>query len=467
MLQPENITFVNMLGLTFLLAMASLLMVLPRKYALLPIIMLTCYMTLGQTVAIFGLNFNFFRILVLIGWVRVFLRGEARGIRLNKIDTLLIALIASSWLIYVLLWQTTAAAINKFGRAYDAIGLYFLFRFLVRDFHDILRFCRMTAVLIIPLAMAMGIEKLTGHNAFAIFGGVPEVTAVRTGSLRVQGPFRHPILAGTFGATLFPVFVGLWQQGKGNRLLSLLAVLSCGTITVASASSGPLFAFLSGLLALALWPLRNHMSRIRWGILLTVVGLELVMKAHVWYLMGRVNIVSGSTGFHRAYLIDRAFANLGDWWLIGTRSTADWTDESINLFDVTNQYIAYGADGGLITMLLFILVIVRCFRAVGLTVRALGEESPKLQFYVWALGAALFTHVVTFLSVTYFDQNLVNWYLLLAAISTASLSVQGVWTKERGLNDPLPVAAALGRSRFEAGRQSETPVFHADKRRST
>ena len=167
------------------------------------------------------------------------------------------------------------------------------------------------------------------------------------------------------------------------------------------------------------------MSTIRSGILVAVVGLEIVMKAHVWFLLARAGIFSGSTGHHRAYLIDRALANLDDWWLLGTRSTVAW-DEYYNLFDITNQYLVYGADGGLITMLLFILVIVRCFGAVGLTVRALGEESRELQFCVWALGAALFSHVVTFLSVSYFDQNFVNWYLLLAIISTASLAIQAV-----------------------------------------
>src|SRR5206468_12321464 len=144
----------------------------------------------------------------------------------------------------------------------------------------------------------------------------------RDGVLRCQGPFGHPILAGTFGATLFPLFVGLWQRWKGDRLLSILAVLSCTAMTLTSGSSGPMFTFLSGLLALTLWPLRDHMRVIRWGILLIVVGLEIVMKSHVWFLMARVDIFSASTGYHRAYLIDRAFENLSDWWLTGTKSTA-------------------------------------------------------------------------------------------------------------------------------------------------
>ena len=44
----------------------------------------------------------------------------------------------------------------------------------------------------------------------------------------------------------------------------------------------------------------------------------------------------------------------------------------------------------------------------------------RCDFALWAMGAALFAHAITFLSISYFDQNFVNWYLLLALISTAT-----------------------------------------------
>ena len=420
----DNITYISLLGVGFTALMCFLLLSLPRKWALVPVIILICYMTMGERVIVVGLNFTMVRILTLVGWIRILIRGELKSVKLNPIDKTLIWFAISGMAIYVLQWQTFDAVKYEFGQVYNALGMYFLFRFLVRDMDDCLRVFKIAAVFIIPLAASMVVERMTGRNAFAEFGGVSPITGIRDGVLRCQGPFAHPVLAGTFGATLFPLFVALWRS-KGHRLLSFLAILSSGAMVITSGSSGPVGTLLAGLLALAFWPRRKHMSTIRSGILVAVVGLEIVMKAHVWFLMARVGVFSGSTGHHRAYLIDRALANFADWWLLGTRSTVAW-DEYYNLFDITNQYLVYGADGGLITMLLFILVIVRCFGAVGLTVRALDEKSRELQFCVWALGAVLFSHVVTFLSVSYFDQNFVNWYLLLAMISTASLSVQGV-----------------------------------------
>jgi len=70
-------------------------------------------------------------------------------------------------------------------------------------------------------------------------------------------------------------------------------------------------------------------------------------------------------------------------------------------------------------MFLFIMIIARCFQGVGRSVRAMEDVEPRRdQLCVWAMGAALFAHVVSYMSTSYFDQNIVNWYLLMAMIST-------------------------------------------------
>lgn len=43
-------------------------------------------------------------------------------------------------------------------------------------------------------------------------------------------------------------------------------------------------------------------------------------------------------------------------------------------------------------------------------------------FFVWTLGVTLFAHCLSFISVTYFDQIIVLWYWLLAAICLAIYS---------------------------------------------
>ena len=425
----DNSLFITPLGLGLTLTMCLLLLGLPRRYALVPIIVLVCFMTMGERLVVAGLDFPMLRILMLAGWARVIVRGEAQLGQWTPIDKALIAFIISSIVSYTILWGTSEAFINRLGQAYNLLGSYFLFRFLIRDTSDIVRAFNILAICAIPLASAMLIEKISGRNAFAIFGGVPLLTAVRNGAVRCQGPFAHPILAGTFGATIFPFLFALWWQAERKRLIYFIGMLSSIVIVLTSSSSGPVIALLSGWVGLTLWPLRRNMRMVRWGILLLVIGLEAVMEAHIWFLIARINLVSGSTAYYRAYLIDRFIANFSDWWLLGIKSTGVWAEASLGLHDRTNQYIVYAADGGLITLIMAISIITYAFRSVGRAWRAVSGTVPRLQFSIWALGAALFAHVVNFISVSYFDQNVTNWYLLLAMIATASVVGQAAQTK--------------------------------------
>ncbi len=429
MYATDNTTFISPIGVVFMLLMGVLILALPRRHALLPVVAMVCFMTMGQRLMVLNLNFTLIRILLVFGFLRVLLRDEVRSGPLNKVDQMLIWWVLASIISNTLLWGTTDAFVNRLGLAYDALGLYFIFRVLVQDADDMRCVLRQFAWLVAPLALSMLVEKSTGRNPFAMLGGVPPETLVREGVLRCQGPFAHPILAGAFGSALLPLFLGLLWQGK-HRGVALLGLVSAGVIAGTAGSSGPLMAATAGLIGLALWPLRGRMHWVRWGLGLTLLGLHLAMAAPVWFLLARVGIFGGSTGYHRAILIDHAVRNFPSWWLVGTPTTANW---GYYMFDVTNQYILIGVQGGIFTLLLFVGVITRCFGSVGKAVRSLGllrlsEQGPNDQDttqknlidgkMAWALGASLVVHVVNYISVPYFDQNIVCWYLLLAMIAT-------------------------------------------------
>jgi hypothetical protein len=416
-----DVSNINLIGLLFTLVMGFLTLVLPRRIAILPLIVTSCYITIGQQAVIGGFHFSVLRIMILFGWFRLFVRRELISMKFNTIDKLIIIYTCASVIIYVLLWGTYDAFKNQLGFAYNVIGVYFLFRYLVRGFQDIERTIKILGLVLIPLAGFMILEKLTGRNIFSIFGGVSEVTQVRDGILRAQGSFRHPILAGTFGATSMPLLVGLWAALKNHKLWLKLGIVSSTLITIMSASSGPAMAYIFGLIGLLSWILRRHMRLIVWGLVASLLFLHMVMKAPVWFLMARVNIFSSSTGWYRAYLIDQAIRHLNEWWLIGTKHTADWMPYALSIdptmADITNQFIAEGVSGGLLKLFLFISIIVVCFRTIGQRVRIPKNTDNFLPFQVWAIGVCLLVHVVSFSSISYFDQMVVFWYMLLAFIA--------------------------------------------------
>jgi hypothetical protein len=428
----STITNINAIGLSVAISMALLTLFLPRRYTILPFIAICFFLTVGQTISMFGLNITMLRCVLVFGWLRLILWKELTPLRLNVVDVIVLTWVVSRIIMHTLLVQTPFAAINRIGAAYDALGFYFLFRYLIRDLKDFERALAIMAVLAVPLAAAMFLESLSGRNLFFILGGVPEITFERNGIFRCQGPFAHPILAGTVGATLTPLFIGLWFKKGMYKGLSIIGLIAALTITITSASSGPWMACAYGVAAMMLWPIHAYMRHLRWAALILLVLLHMVMNAPIWSIIGRLSNLVGGTGWHRAALIHQAIYHFDEWWLVGTTYTAHWELGTLpndpNMADITNQYILEGVNGGLLTMLLFISIIALCFRDIGRAITQVEKQSLAVKMILWAMGASLFSHVVSFISVSYFDQMIMLWYFLLASISSVTshvLSMQG------------------------------------------
>jgi hypothetical protein len=424
-METADVSTVSALGLSFTLLLGVIMFILPRRYAPIPMLIIGAYMTYGQILNIAGFHFMMMRVMILIGWLRLLIRGEFKGLALNKLDVVFLCWLAAHFLIYVLREQTVDALVYKLGFAFNALGLYFLFRCLIRDFNDYDVIVKGLAIVIIPLAGLMLLELTTGKNLFSIFGGVSENTIIRGERLRCQGPFRHPILAGTFGATTLPLVFSLFFK-KDTRQLAPIACLAALTIVFTSASSGPLMAAIGVIIGLLLWPLRAYMKVIRWGLFACIIVLHVIMKAPVWYLLAKVSEVTGGTGWHRAQLINQAILHISDWWLIGTSDTADWMPYHLTIgagdsTDITNQFISEGVNGGILTLLLFIVVISLSYKYIGEVLKWRHDADLYTKMAIWCIGVCLFAHILSFLSVTYFDQTQIYWYMILAVASRLGL----------------------------------------------
>ncbi|BDC53143.1 hypothetical protein F183_A54580 (plasmid) [Bryobacterales bacterium F-183] len=409
------------LGLAFIAIMALLMLGLPRRWAFAPLVMTACWMTLGQKIVLGGINLPALRLIVAATFLRLLVRGEFRLIRTMPIDWVVIGTVLVNASAYVLLWQTQEALINRLGMVFNVLGMYLGFRSFVQNLEDVERVVKTVAWVLLPVAALMTVEQFTGRNLFAVLGGVPAMTVSRAGRLRCQGPFSHPILAGTFGAVWLPMFLGLYWWGK-SKLAGIAGVLAATAMTVTSGSSGPVMTYMVGIVALGLWPIRHQMKLFRWGVVGLLVVMQIVMNKPVWFIFARINILSGSTGWHRSHLIDMAVEHLSEWVLLGIKSAKAWR---VHAGDITNHYLLEGLRGGLLAMVLFIWGMVWGFRYVGRTVRAyrLTNPSDREMRFVWSLGAMIAAHMMTFFSVAYFEpQSLMNWYLTLALAVALFLS---------------------------------------------
>lgn len=401
-----------------------LILTVPRRRILAPLLGAAILVPMDQVLVIGGLHFQMIRVLILVGWIRVLMSGRGPADptsprpRWNPIDTALVICVVLGAIDIILLWQSTAAAQNQLGTVYMDLGLYFLLRALVQSEADILYGIRILAWISAFVAVVMIIEQVTRTNPYVyIWANASPDTSVmeRDGKFRAMACFAHPLLAGTFGAICFPLFLALWHKDSKARRLSIIGMCSSVAIVWAANSSTPLLALVASILATFLWPIRRSMRILRWGIVITLISLHLSMKAPVWALIGRVDVTGSSSSYHRYQLVDQFIRHFSDWWLFGTKDNASW---GWDMWDLANQYVAVGETSGLFPFIAFVAIIVYGFKMLGNACRrAAGRVSER---FLWTLGIAMFANVVAFFGISYHDQTIAVWYLFLAMIPVAS-----------------------------------------------
>jgi hypothetical protein len=409
-------SFVTPLAGIILFIAIILIFGLHRKSVIVPFLVAGVLLPFDITIVVFGFHLQALRLVLLAGWLRIVLRRDVRVPRMNMLDKAFLFWAISNAIFFCLLWMAVGAVDNRIGFLWTTLGSYFLVRSLIRDKGDVVRAIRVLAILMIIIAPVVLVERFTQHNWFSLVGS-PLISTTRDGVVRAEGPFAHPVIAGTVGGMVLPLFIGLWWQGKKHRMLLGLAVLSSIGIVTASRSSTPIMTTAAGLFALLLWPLRAKMRSCRWALVSLLAVAQLAMKSPIWFLLSRAGSIFGGSGYHRATLIDTFVRHFGEWWLIGTRDNATW---GYDMWDVDNAYVAAGVGGGLITFIAFVAILVYAYKKVGKS-RKLTGLSRNNEHLVWAIGACLFANTIGFIGIVYFDQSVIVWYSLLAMVSAAAV----------------------------------------------
>lgn len=407
-------TFIHPLALAALIVLAIWMFLAPRRTAIVPFLILICFIPSAQRIVLLGADFTLLRLMALVGLMRILCRSELRPIRFNRIDGVYVAWVLVGSIVYIIQQEMMSAVMFALGTSMDMLGAYLVARALVQNIADFRSFARSLAIIAIPVACFFVSELATQRNLFAFFGGVPEITAMREGRLRCQGAYSHPILAGVFWAAVAAFTMGgaLGRHARPyDRLIFAAGSIASVFVIVASASSTPLQGFLAGVVFWLWWPFRRFMRYVFIAAPFVLVCLHLVMKGPVWSLVARVSAVGGSTGHHRFVLIDGAIRHFHEWWLVGSTWTGHW-EEFYQTWDITNQYVLEGVRGGVARLGLFMALIYIVGRAIAKAQGCATNKADRL--LLWGFAASLFVHCVCFIGVSYFGQISYLWYMSLA-----------------------------------------------------
>jgi hypothetical protein len=92
------------------------------------------------------------------------------------------------------------------------------------------------------------------------------------------------------------------------------------------------------------------------------------------------------------------------------------------MWDVQNQFVLAGENGGLASLVFFILIFVRGLQRAG-SARRSAAGDRKQELLLWALGVLLFSHAVAAFGIDYFDQIKIWWFASLAMVSAATAPI--------------------------------------------
>jgi hypothetical protein len=369
--------------------LAFLTFTIPKKYFVVPLIVCATFLPAEQRIIILDLDFTPLRILVTVGVLRLWLRGEIITLKWTRVDKLILLWAGVGAIIYIIQWMDLSALIFKCGILFDVIGFYWLFRQNIREWADIIFVFKILAVCSLVLAPFVGYEWSTGSNPFALLGKVG--TEIREGRYRCQATFSHSILLGSFFATLAPIFIGLGKV-KGCKYLSWAAATTCAFIVFASASSTPIFTLIGTLTIVALFRFRCYNRQVVLSICMLLIAL--------WY---------------RYHLVNSAIKNFNEWFLIGCRETGHW---GYGTQDLTNQYILEGVQGGLITLTLLIILLVYAIKIP--VTYSLSRIPVSQQWLSWGICVSILGHCISFFGVSYFGQIRMFLYLAFAIVAVIS-----------------------------------------------
>lgn len=408
----------------------------PRRWAALALLASALLLTQRQHLDVAGLNMYPIRFLELVTAVRIFARGEFKSLRLNRVDTLL--LLAWFYVTVMFLLRTAAghgtsahisqvSTLSRVGTLVDIVLVYVAFRCLVRDAADLRWLLARFLLVLVPYCASVVVELLTGENPLAIVGGIPIVwnDGVR---IRPFGTFLHPSLLGTMGASFALLYLAI-AAGRSGRAWGIAGVIASSAIVVLSNAGGPATFVALGLAFWALWFVRAHMKKVQIGAALALIGLAIAMRDPIYFLPSKFSSLVGGGGWHRSYLMQQGIRHFDEWWLAGMPldQTLHWFPYLVmGAADITNLFLWFGLDGGMLAMLLLIGFLVTAFQYAG---RALekyrGFVPPRRddELLLWGLGVVLAGHIANFFAITYFDQTMLIWLFQVAALSALSQSV--------------------------------------------
>ena len=102
-------TLIHPVGLATVLILGIIMLSVPRRWAVLPMMLIACLIPSAQRLVVFGLDFTLLRIMVVFGVLRLLVRGESTRFEWKSIDKVMVFYALSAIFVFTLQVGTLGA----------------------------------------------------------------------------------------------------------------------------------------------------------------------------------------------------------------------------------------------------------------------------------------------------------------------------------------------------------------------
>src|SRR5208282_4893501 len=242
---PEHLRFgggsadsvISPFVVVWLLLAIVLIVVLPRRKAIMPFLIAFFTIPIGEVVVVGGIHLTALRILILVVLAKrlTFSRREKYPEGVNGIDWAVILWAVSAFIAFFLQFPGTPSLIQGLGVLLDTLGGYLAVRSLIPDGEGMRTTIKTLAIVCAILGACMINEQIRQVNVFGYMGGIDLVPVFRDGHLRA-GATLGCIPAGAFSGVLIPLFVWLLKE-KNCRVAAIVGLAGATAMVFTSYSS--------------------------------------------------------------------------------------------------------------------------------------------------------------------------------------------------------------------------------------
>jgi hypothetical protein len=395
------------------------------------------------------------RIIGLVLLVQSFSKGIHRNIRFQNVDVLVLCI--WGWTIFatIVAGSEKSQITQMIGRGLDTVLMYFLARVLIRgprDVRDLFFWLAMTAIV---MGVVGGIESVSSRSPYSsmtdyrVWQSIEKEDEYRLGFLRAKASTSTHIY---FGMAMTVILGMLWACSgfTRSRLIFRVGITAALVGVLSSMSSGP---WMGCILVFVLYGFAARVSWIRpatYGILLLALLMELISNRHFYNLIDYLAL-DPHTAWYRTRLLEVAFSNWRDFWIIGVGSNwpQHWADlvDGRDHIDVVNNFLIVALYGGIPATLMYVSTHVIGIRLAAKSWRETADN--RRRNLVFGLSATLIALDIASMSVGLFGpvlllSNILLGVLISSAVAWSDNQTEDVdpWTQV-AMNENRPHAQSI------------------------